>query len=170
IANLAGAGGSAFFRARASHIQAKTGASTTTKIGCTNWNQLAGNSHPNRWRSVLRSPKRFSEEPACSNGAQKIAEATTKTKTAAERFRSSGDQPPKKISQENTTAEIPSRHQPRPSEIVVAVSWMAPDAASNPKTASAPRPAATATIAFRFCRRSRSGSQVLAGCSPAFPK
>ena len=34
-------------RFSASHSQAKTGASATTKIGCTNWNQPAGNSQPN---------------------------------------------------------------------------------------------------------------------------
>ena len=38
--NLPGLEGSR--RAIASQIQAKTGASTTTKTGCTLWNQLAG--------------------------------------------------------------------------------------------------------------------------------
>src|SRR5262245_13456946 len=110
--NFAGAGGSACLRPRDSHNKANTGARATTKIGCTNWNQLAGNSQPKMMRLVFRSANRFSEDPACSNDPQKIADATNNTRTAAERFRSSIVQPPEKISQAKITAEIANRNQP----------------------------------------------------------
>ena len=62
--NLVGLDGS---RLRsATHSQAKTGARMIRIKGWTNWNQLAGNSKPNTLRLVLRSAKRFSEDPACS--------------------------------------------------------------------------------------------------------
>src|SRR5437879_812328 len=112
--NLPGAGGSLF--PRASHSHAKTGASAITKTGCTVWYQLAGKSKPRMLQLVNRSANRFSEEPACSNAAQNSADATNSTRIAAHRFRSTADQSPKKISQENTTTEIPRRHQPRPVE------------------------------------------------------
>src|SRR5262249_23937076 len=112
-----GGEGSLFFRASFSQNHAKTGASAITKIGWTNWNQLAGKFHPSRLRSVFLSANKLSDDPACSNDAQKIADATNKTITTAERLRSSCDHFPKKISHENTTTEITSRAQPTPFEI-----------------------------------------------------
>src|SRR6266542_4190657 len=96
--NFAGLDGSRL--RKASHSQPKTGASVITKIGCTDWNQLAGKLYPKMWQSVPRSANRLSEEPACSNAAQKSAEETNRTKIAAQRLRSSRDQSPKKISHE----------------------------------------------------------------------
>ena len=107
---MAGLEGS--LRPIASQIQAKTGASAITKIGCTLWNQLAGKAKPKMVQSVPRSANRLSEEPACSKAAQKSAEEMNSTRMAALRLRSTGDQLPKKISQEKTTTEMPSRHQP----------------------------------------------------------
>src|SRR5205807_4283000 len=111
--NFAGLEGSSRLRLSASHNQAKTGASATTKTGCTNWYQLAGKTRPKgRVRSVLRSANRLSVEPACSKDAQKRAEATNSTRMAADRLRSSGDHPSESSSQENTTTEMPSSAQP----------------------------------------------------------
>src|SRR5881392_3731804 len=105
-------------------------------------------------RLVLRSAKRLSDEPACSNAAQNRAEDTNSTRMAAHRLRSIRDQLPKKISQENTTTEIPSKHQPSPSEITVGVSWITPVAPSNARIASTATPAPTPKAASRFCFRS----------------
>src|SRR5207302_8842894 len=76
---------------RAGHNHAKTGAEMITRIGCTDWNQAAGNSYPKIWRFVLRSPDKLSEEPDCSKDAQKIAAAAKSTKMATARLRSSTD-------------------------------------------------------------------------------
>src|SRR5437763_782367 len=104
--NFAGLDGSARRRPSASQSHAKTGAKATTKIGCTNWNQPAGNSQPMTKRLVWRSAKRCRDDPACANDAQKRADATNRTRTAAERFRSSSDQLLPKISQEKTSTDI----------------------------------------------------------------
>src|SRR4051812_7231391 len=148
--NLAGLDGSARRRPSASQIHANTGASATTKIGCTNWNQPAGNSQPMMKRLVWRSAKRFRDDPACSNDAQKRADATKRTSTAAERFRSSSDQLFPKINHEKTSTEIAISAQPSASEMVVASIEMAPVAASTPTIANKARPAPTAAIALRF--------------------
>ena len=162
-ANLAGLEGSSPRRFSASHSQANTGASATTKIGCTNWNQPAGNSQPEHacgW--CLRSANRFSDEPACSNEAQKSAEATNSTRMAAERLRSSSDQPAR--------ADQPGEHryrdaQQRPSlqrrAMPVAVNGITPDAPRIANSAKTPNPPPTARMALRFWRRSSSGSPVL---------
>ena len=55
---------------------------------------------------------------------------------AAQRLRSTSDQLPKKISQENTTTDMPSKHQPSPSEMAVGVNWIAPLAPSIARIAS----------------------------------
>src|ERR1035438_5812013 len=112
-ANFPGLGGSRRRRPRASQSHANIGDRATTKIGCTDWNQLAGKRRlKGRWRSVLRSAKRLSVEPACSKEAQKRAEATNRTMIAAERFRSSGDQPAPSNSQEKTATAMASSTQP----------------------------------------------------------
>src|ERR1041385_3657765 len=119
---------------------------------------------------VQRSANRFNEEPACSNDAQNNADATNSTRTAADRFRSTGVQLPKKMSHEKTTSEMPSRHHPKPSEIAVGLSAITPSAASTPSSASTPTPILTARIALLLSRRSRAGSPVDAGRSPAVPR
>ena len=62
--------------------QAKIGASTMTKKGCTTCNQEEGNSKPNRCRSVLRSAKSASDDPAASYPAQNRMANKNSTKMA----------------------------------------------------------------------------------------
>src|SRR5690242_18061266 len=54
----------------ASHNQANTGAIAITRIGCTDWNQAAGNTKLPICRLMLRSANRLSDDPACSNADQ----------------------------------------------------------------------------------------------------
>ncbi len=154
----------------ASQIQAKTGASTITKTGCTDWNQLAGKAKPKMVQLVPRSAKRLSEEPACSKAAQKRAEEMNSTRMAAQRLRSTGDQFPKKISHENTTTEMPSSSQPCPSESMFALISTTPLMPSAARTATTAAPMPMARMALFFSRRSLSGSPVEAGCRPAEPR
>src|ERR1017187_6552874 len=97
-------------------------------------------------QSVPRSAKRLSEDPACSKAAQKRAEEMNSTRMAAERLRSTGDQLPKKINHEKTTTEMPSRPQPTPSEIMVALSSTTPVLASAARLPSTAAPMTTARI------------------------
>ena len=62
--NLVGTDGSRL--PRLIHSHANSGARTITKKGWATWNQDDGNSKPNRRRSVLRSAKSASDDPAAS--------------------------------------------------------------------------------------------------------
>ena len=61
------------------------------KIELTDCRNEAGISQPKITRWVSRSAKRFIEEPACSNPAQKRTAAMKKTKITAIRFFSARD-------------------------------------------------------------------------------
>ena len=75
------------------HSQAKIGASTMTKKGCTTCNQEEGNSKPNRCRSVLRSAKSASDDPAASYPAQNRMANKNSTKMAPIRPHSAAGEP-----------------------------------------------------------------------------
>src|SRR5262245_3414889 len=72
-------------------IAPKTGASRIRKIELTDWRKDAGMSQPRMLRLVRRSAKRFKEDPACSNPAQKRTAAMKKTKIRMMRFFSVAD-------------------------------------------------------------------------------
>src|SRR5688572_9369172 len=72
-ANLAGLDGSAPRDAILTHIHAKTGARIIRNSEFSDWNQLLGNGRPIISVRVLRSAKRLSVEPACSNTDQNSA-------------------------------------------------------------------------------------------------
>src|SRR5678815_218530 len=71
IENFTGADGC--FGPSFSHSHANIGAKMMMNNAFTDWNQLLGKSNPRNELRVLRSAKRFSVEPACSNTDQKIA-------------------------------------------------------------------------------------------------
>src|SRR5678815_2321990 len=75
-----------------SHSHANIGAKMMMNNAFTDWNQLLGKSNPSIELRVLRSAKRFSVEPACSNTDQKIAAQTKNTKMTHRRPRSCGVQ------------------------------------------------------------------------------
>src|SRR5580658_1779803 len=108
--NFAGLDGSRL--ANAIHSQANSGARIITKSAGTNWNQLAGKSNPNTTRLVLRSANRLSDEPACSYAAQNVQDATKSTRIAADRLRSSTDQPRPSSSQAKIASDTIIKTRP----------------------------------------------------------
>src|SRR5687767_8119143 len=83
--NLPGLDGSRF--PSRSHIHAKTGARRMMKAAFTDWNQLDGKSNPRIEVRVLRSAKRLSVEPACSNADQNTEAPRKSTRITTCRFR-----------------------------------------------------------------------------------
>ena len=67
------------------------------KIELTDCRNEAGISHPKMTRCVMRSAKRFMEDPACSNPAQKRTAAMKNTKMTRIRFFSAADSFEKKM-------------------------------------------------------------------------
>src|SRR5262249_5470023 len=67
-------------------IAPKTGARMIRKIELTDWRKDVGICQPRMFRLVSRSAKRFNEDPACSNPAQKRTAAMKKTKIRTMRF------------------------------------------------------------------------------------
>ena len=61
------------------HTHARIGAKMIRKNEFIDWNQLLGNAKPRNVLSVLRSAKRFSVDPACSNTDQNSAAARNST-------------------------------------------------------------------------------------------
>src|SRR4029453_4978633 len=74
------------FRPRRTQSAPKTGASRMMKIELTDCRNDAGISQPKITRWVIRSAKRFIDEPACSHPAQKRTAAMKNTKMTAIRF------------------------------------------------------------------------------------
>src|SRR2546421_12042766 len=70
------------------HIHANTGASAMMKSELTDWYQLLGKSQPRIELRVLRSARRLSVDPACSNSDQKSAAAMKHTPSANTSVRS----------------------------------------------------------------------------------
>ena len=88
IVNLAGLEGSR--RPSFHQIQAKTGASTTSRNGATRLQPARRETEcPNTSVRVLRWANRLRVEPACSKTDQKMVAATKSTRTTTSRFRSS---------------------------------------------------------------------------------
>src|SRR5271170_1791368 len=166
--NFAGLDGSRL--PSAIHSQANIGARIITKIDGTDWNQLGGKSNPRiTWR-VLRSAKRFSDEPPCSYAAQNTDDATNNTRIAADRFRSAVVQPRPNSSHAKIAAETSTKTKPSAPDISCAVMSNRPAASSRP---TAPRIRATPAApnaALRFRRLPASGLAGAAGYSPAVPR
>src|SRR6266850_182703 len=70
-------------------MKAKSGANVMIKIGCTDWNQLDGNSKPSTDVRVSRSANNVRLDPACSNVIQNMIENKTRINITSTRLRSS---------------------------------------------------------------------------------
>ena len=146
-ANLAGLDGSRAAAPSPARSTRTPGASVTTKIGCTNWNQLAGKTKPRMSRfgaalgeQVQRRAGLLERRP---EQCRRDEQHQDRGRPFALLRRSS---PAEKISQENTTAEMPSRHQPmRVGDAVAVMADHAGGAQQRPASANTPTPIAQAT-------------------------
>src|SRR5262249_13904704 len=93
-------------------IAPKTGARMIRKIELTDCRKEAGIFHPRMFRLVRRSAKRFSDEPACSNPAQKRTAAMKKTKIRTIRFFSAAERREKRTIAPKYTIARPSMKKP----------------------------------------------------------
>src|SRR6188474_395116 len=129
IENFTGADGC--FAPSLSHSHANIGAKMMMNSAFTDWNQLLGKSNPRNVLRVLRSAKRFSVEPACSNTDQKIAAQMKNTKITHRRPRSCGVQLRSRNSVAKKTTVITRSEYPVKSRTVVGEIEITPASASS---------------------------------------